>query len=91
MIKKSLIVASLLLTTYSLSADEKSFFKGSMGQGYCNTKWTMTFWKSDENGRICTKLGKRKWINSCMLAYSKYNAPTRKQITETAKKQWNIK
>ena len=89
--KTTLIGILTLSFALSLNANESAYFKGAMGQGYCNAKWTMTYWKEDANGKVCKELGKRKWINSCMLAYSKIDNPSREQITLTAKKQWKLK
>ena len=83
-----------IMTSASLHASNASdvaYLQGVAAKSYCGTKWTMTFWKDNENGKVCEKLGKKKWMQSCARAYSKIDSPSRDQITAVAKKQWNLK
>jgi len=89
--KKFLIGTFLFITVSSVHADYASYMSGIAAQSYCDTKWTMTFHKKDKNGKLCTKIGKTKWIKSCIIAYSKFDAPSSNDITKIAKKQWKIK
>ncbi len=86
-----IIALAITSSLYASDAGVASYIQGAGIKSYCDTKWTMTFWKENENGQVCKKIGKEKWMQSCFRAYSKIDRPTRDQITKVAKKQWKLK